>query len=91
MKSIKQVTVFAIFWGFLFGLAVVLGAKQKIVTTSGQTQLTVVEFDLFRGEIKITPNIDLINVKVGFTDLPGQTISVKELRDLIKSKPIMKY
>lgn len=87
----KQITIFIILW-LLFALAVgVIGARaQKITTTSGTTTLTIVEFDLFRGEIKITPNIDLINVKVMFTDLPNQSISVKELRDLIKSKPIMK-
>lgn len=86
--TIKQATLFLI---FMISLALVVGTTaQKITTTSGQTTLTVVEFDLFRGEIKITPNMDLINVKVMFTDLPGQSISVKELRDIIKSKPIMK-
>lgn len=87
----KQITVFIILW-LLFALAVgVIGARaQKITTTSGTTTLTVVEFDLFRGTIKISPNMDLINIRVEFTDLPGQSITVKELRDLIKSKPIMK-
>jgi len=86
--KIKQITVFLVLWILFFVGGIVTG--QKIITTSGMTTLTVVEFDLFRGEIKITPNMDLINVKVMFTDLPGQSISVKELRDLIKSKPIMK-
>lgn len=86
--GIKQVIVFVILW-ILFALAVGVIA-QKITTTSGTTTLTVVEFDLFRGTIKISPNMDLINIRVEFTDLPGQSITVKELRDLIKSKPIMK-
>lgn len=86
--NIKQVIVFVILW-ILFALAVGVIA-QKITTTSGTTTLTVVEFDLFRGTIKISPNMDLINIRVEFTDLPGQSITVKELRDLIKSKPIMK-
>lgn len=85
--KLKQIHIFFVVW--LISSVSIL-AYQKITTTSGQTTLTVVEFDLFRGEIKITPNMDLINVKVMFTDLPNQSISVKELRDLIKSKPIMK-
>ena len=73
-------------------VAVLAGAvvTQKITTTFGTTTLTVAEFDLFRGELRISNNMDFINVKVMFTDLPNQSISVKELRDLIKSKPIMK-
>ena len=79
-------------WAGLIGVSLVGSTlvTQKINTTFGTTTLTVVEFDLFSGEIKISPNMDFANVKVTFTDLPGQSISVKELRDLIKSKPILK-
>lgn len=84
--KIKQITVFIFVWLFFIGITAIAG--QVIKTKSGMSELTIVDYDSFLTTIKISSKIDFANVKVTFDDLTGQSITVKELRDIIKERPI---
>lgn len=76
---------------FLLALAIglllwtlTLAARQLIAV--GSPSQVVVEYNAVESAIKISSKVDFANVRVTFDDLPGQYVTVAELRGWVKSR-----
>ena len=76
---------------FLMALAIALllltlelAGRQLIV--AGTPPQAVVEYRADENTIKLSNSVDFAWTKITFQDLPGHSITVKELRDIIKAR-----
>jgi len=89
MKSVTQFVFTWLFWLFWLGV-IVLTTTLVSQRAAGQVLAVdnqmVVEYNAFENAIKLSSKVDFSTVHIMFDDMPGHWLTLKKLRDVLRSQ-----
>ncbi len=74
--------------------AIVIGLLLWTLVVAGQVlsvgNQMVLDYSATERRLTLSSSMDVADVRVGFADLPGQYMTVRELREWVRARPTLK-